>query len=88
QNGYPWSQLVEQCVQELSELSRTDYERARAAADKFQRPDARLLARLGVARGILLTSPTHEGGEGSNTVSLPLLRRLILHTHFARNTRK
>ncbi|MDQ3755116.1 MAG: hypothetical protein M3371_10335 [Acidobacteriota bacterium] len=88
QNGYPWSQLVEQCVQELSELSRTDYERARAAADKFQRPDARLLARLGVARGILLASPTHEGGEGSNTVSLPLLRRLILHTHFARNTRK
>ena len=88
QNGYPWSQLVEQCAQELSKLSRTDYERARAAADKFQRPDARLLARLGVARGILLASPAHESEEGGNTVSLPLLRRFIPHLHFARNTRK
>lgn len=79
QNGYPWSQFVEQCAQELSTLSRADYERARRAADKFQRHDARLLARLGVARGILLASPTRVNGRAA---SLPLRGRQTLIVNF------
>lgn len=40
-------------VDELSHLSRADFDRARVAADRFQHPETRTLARLLVAQGIL-----------------------------------
>lgn len=53
QGGFGWLWLVRQCGGALAPLARTDFERAVAAADHFQRLEARLTARLAVARGVL-----------------------------------
>jgi hypothetical protein len=44
-------------VKALAELARVDFERTRATADRFQRDEARLLARLVIARSVLLRGP-------------------------------
>ncbi|HZI20448.1 MAG TPA: hypothetical protein VEY09_17835 [Pyrinomonadaceae bacterium] len=48
--GGPYARYVEA----LAELARVDFERTRASADRFQRDDVRLLARLLIARSVLL----------------------------------
>jgi hypothetical protein len=53
QNGYAWAALVTQCGEVLALLARTDFERAVSAADRLQRLETRLPARLAVARGVL-----------------------------------
>ncbi|MFL6230521.1 MAG: hypothetical protein ACJ741_17250 [Pyrinomonadaceae bacterium] len=53
QNGYAWSSLVAQCSEALAALARTDFERAAATAERLQRLETRLPARLAVARGVL-----------------------------------
>ncbi|MDQ3133432.1 MAG: hypothetical protein M3Q76_01330, partial [Acidobacteriota bacterium] len=78
--GQPWSQSIEQCAHELTTLVRTDRERARAAADKFQLPEARLVALLGVARGILSLSAADS--DGNRIVNLPLHGRRKLKPAF------
>ena len=78
--GHPWNQSIEQCAQELTTLVRTDRERARAAADKFQLPEARLVALLGVARGILSLSAADS--DGNQIVNLPLHGRRKLKPTF------
>ena len=45
--------LVFQCVKDATELARTDFDRAKAVADRFQRAEVRLIARLYVAQGVL-----------------------------------
>jgi hypothetical protein len=54
QDGYIWSALAVQCDETLAALAPLDFDHARSAADRFQRPELRLLARLAVARGVLL----------------------------------
>jgi hypothetical protein len=54
QGGYMWNSLIDQCSNTLAGLARVDFERARAAADKFQHLEARLPARLAIARGVLM----------------------------------
>jgi hypothetical protein len=51
--GYMWGALGTQINETLAALASFDFEHARAAADRFQRPEMRLPARLAVARGIL-----------------------------------
>ncbi len=41
----------------LSSFARTDLERAQTSADRFERPEIRILARLNIAEGILARSP-------------------------------
>jgi hypothetical protein len=53
QGGWLWTVLVRQCGDALGALARTDFERAVSAADRLQRPETRLVARLAVARGVL-----------------------------------
>ncbi|HEY9405765.1 MAG TPA: hypothetical protein VIQ24_24155 [Pyrinomonadaceae bacterium] len=53
QESYPWGVLAVQCNETLAALAPVDFDRARSAADGFQRPELRLPARLAVARGIL-----------------------------------
>lgn len=48
------------CAAELVSLARTDLDRARDLADKFERPEAALAARMLLAQGILL--PPHRAG--------------------------
>jgi hypothetical protein len=53
--------LVFQCAKDATELARTDFDRAKAVADRFQRAEVRLIARLYVAQGVLsakLAAPT------------------------------
>lgn len=49
--------LVFQCAKDTTELARLDFDRAKAVADRFQRNEVRLLARLHVAQGVLSTNP-------------------------------
>jgi hypothetical protein len=53
QNGYTWGSLINQCGELLAVLARTDFERALSTADRLQRLETRLPARLAVARGVL-----------------------------------
>ena len=45
--------LVFQCAKDTAELARADFDRAKAVADRFQRNEVRLMARLYVAQGVL-----------------------------------
>ena len=60
QEGYLWSALATQCGEALAALAPADFDHARSAADRFQRPELRLQARLAVVRGIL----AKEDGRG------------------------
>lgn len=55
--GGTWAWLLEHCGSTLALLARTDFDRARAAADHLQRPETRLLLRLMVAQGALAEQP-------------------------------
>ena len=50
----PLTMLVSQCASDTSILGRGDFERARAAADRLQAREVRLMAWLAIARGVLL----------------------------------
>ncbi len=53
EGGYLWTMLLQQAGDQLGRLANTDFDRAAATADRLQRPEARLRARLSVARGVL-----------------------------------
>jgi hypothetical protein len=53
QGGYTWHELIGRCAQTLTALAPSDFERARAAASKFRRADARAAAQLALASNLL-----------------------------------
>jgi hypothetical protein len=53
QGGGQLSSMVSRYGQELAALARSDFERAQTAADRFQRLESRLIARLAIVRGVL-----------------------------------
>ncbi|HLL70187.1 MAG TPA: hypothetical protein VK363_02065 [Pyrinomonadaceae bacterium] len=67
QEGYLWGSLAVQCSEVLAALAPADFDHARSAADRFQRTELRLHARLTLARAVLLK----EGERNRN----PLQRR-------------
>ncbi|HVF27150.1 MAG TPA: hypothetical protein VM943_02845, partial [Pyrinomonadaceae bacterium] len=62
--GYMWNEMVRQCSEELARLAPADFERAAAAAGKFERSEVRAMARLMVARGVLSTGINEHGFQG------------------------
>lgn len=73
QDGYLWSALATQSGDTLAALARVNFDHARSAADRFQRPELRLQARLAVVRGIFVKegernnfnrNPVRRGREG------------------------
>ncbi len=60
QNGSMLSRIITRYGQELATLARKDFDRAQLAADKFQRPEARILARLSIVQGMLGKQTTAE----------------------------
>jgi hypothetical protein len=60
QGGGQLNNLVTRCGQELATLARSDFERAQTAADRFQRTESRLIARLAIVRGLLGARTTSE----------------------------
>jgi hypothetical protein len=68
QEGYLWAALAVQTSDTLAALAPADFDRARSAADRFQRPELRLQARLAIARALLLK-------EGERNNRAPLMRR-------------
>ncbi|HJQ69907.1 MAG TPA: hypothetical protein VKA70_13090 [Blastocatellia bacterium] len=48
--------LVFQCAKDATELARADFDRAKALADRFQRAEVRIMARLYAAQGVLSTN--------------------------------
>jgi hypothetical protein len=69
QNGSMLSSLIEQCSGTLAALARTDFARARAGVDRFQRLEARLQARLAIIQPILSAQPTDDAGRSIRRVS-------------------
>jgi hypothetical protein len=67
QDGHLWGSLAMQCHEALAALASVDFDHARSSADRFQRPELRLPARLAVARGILF-----KEGEQNNFNRNPL----------------
>ena len=55
-------------VKALAELARVDFERTRAAADRFNRDEARLMARIIVARSVLSDRLDPPGAPGARIV--------------------
>src|SRR5262249_5992016 len=55
--------MVSRYGQELSSLSRLDFERAESSANKFQLPEARLIAKLSIVRSVLAPGGAF-GGSG------------------------
>ena len=53
QGGYMWNELIQNCAGSLAVLANTDFDRALSSVARFQRGDARLLARLWIAQGLL-----------------------------------
>ena len=66
QGGAQLSSVIAHYSQELSMLAPIDFEGAQTAADKFQRPEARIVARLAVVRGVLVgpDSANNNSGRG------------------------
>lgn len=60
QSGSMLSRIITRYGQELATLARKDFDRAQLAADKFQRPEPRILARLSIVQGILGKQTTTE----------------------------
>ena len=65
------SNIVSDYSKQLSRLASVDFEGAQATADKFQRPETRLMAKLSIARGVLggtdptdRNNPNRRGGPG------------------------
>ncbi|HEX8633991.1 MAG TPA: hypothetical protein VF703_07545 [Pyrinomonadaceae bacterium] len=69
QEGYLWGALATQANETLAALAPVDFARALAAADRLQRPELRLPARLAVARGILF-----KEGARNNSAPPPVRR--------------
>jgi hypothetical protein len=63
-----------QCAGDLALLSRADFDRAKAAADRFSRSDVRITARLFVAQGVL--------SNQLPIVNLPISGRRVFYTPF------
>jgi hypothetical protein len=66
--GYAWNSMINQCGVVLAALARDDFDRAVSTSDHFQRAEARLTARLAVARGVLAPN-------GGDPLSRPRIRR-------------
>ncbi|MDX6269165.1 MAG: hypothetical protein QOD28_388 [Acidobacteriota bacterium] len=64
QEGYVWGSLATQCNEALAALAPLDFDHARSAADRLQRPELRLPARLAVARAILLRETQRNNFNG------------------------
>jgi hypothetical protein len=63
QNGSIFNSLIEQCSSTLAALARTDFARARAGVDRFQRLEARLQARLTIVHPTLSAQATDDAGR-------------------------
>lgn len=63
-----------QCARDLAPLSRADFDRARAAADRFSRSEVRVMARLSVVQGVLSTGPL--------ITALPMSGRQVFRTQY------
>jgi hypothetical protein len=67
QGGAQLSSVIARYSQELATLARIDFEGAQVVADKFQRAEPRIMARLAIVRGVLIgpENPNNAGpGRG------------------------
>jgi hypothetical protein len=64
--SYTWTSLVNQCGVALSALARKDFDRSLSSADRLQRLETRLNARLAVARGALSPNALPNNGRFIN----------------------
>ena len=63
QGGSQLSETISSFARELGAQARLQFDAAQAAAEKFQRPEARIIAHLAIARGVLEGS-TPESNQG------------------------
>jgi hypothetical protein len=53
--GNPLNNVAQESAQKLGSLSRKDYDRARLGAERFQRPEMRVMGLLQIAQSLLVT---------------------------------
>jgi len=75
----PIATLSTQYNKELSALLSTDFERTKAVADRFQRNELRILARLLIARNLL--APPVATEEDKTTTVVPTNTRVVIEQH-------
>ncbi len=75
----PIAMLSAQYNKELSALLSTDFERTKAVADRFQRNELRILARLLIARNLL--APPVATEEDKTTTVVPTNTRVVIEQH-------
>jgi hypothetical protein len=80
QGGYVWNDLVHRCSAALAQLAPSDFARARATVERFQRVDVRVMAQLAFVRDVLSATTPH--GNQSRLENLPLHGRRKLQVHF------
>ena len=64
QGGSQLSEIISSFARELGSLARLQFDAAQAAAEKFQRSEARIIVHLAIARGVL-GEKTPESGTGT-----------------------
>lgn len=75
QGGHVWSDLIRRCGAGLGALAARDFARAGAAARKFERADARVMAELQLAQAVL--NNIAPGSSGGGIVILPTSNRRV-----------
>ena len=65
QGGSQLSDIITSFARELGSLARLQFDAAQAAAEKFQRPEARIIAHLAIVRGVL------EGNKSGSETTPP-----------------
>jgi hypothetical protein len=61
QGGSMLGSMIQRLAQELAALARVDFERTQALAERFERPEPRIAARLAIAQGVLAKSSVASG---------------------------
>jgi hypothetical protein len=69
--------VVAQCENDMGQLARSDFDRAKTTADRFQAPEVRLMARLSIARGILANDLPRTSFSGFDRIG-PYAGRLVI----------
>lgn len=80
QGGYVWNDLVNRCSAALAQLAPSDFARARATVERFQRVDVRVMAQLAFVRDLLAVTTQHN--NQSRLENLPLRGRRKLPVQF------
>jgi hypothetical protein len=75
-NGHIWPEFIRRCAAGLAALAARDFDRATAAARKFERTDARVIAELQLAQHVLSNNLPVNGFGGARVAPVRVMTRV------------